>query len=229
VTQEPHETVWTVLHDAAKGDPSARAAFAEFYARPIRSYLRQRWGGSVLGVELEDALQDAFVECYKPGGVLERADPEQGDFRALLYGVVRNVARRYEERAAKLGHRRPEESVYLDELPDQAASLSRFFDRAWASSLLHEALRRHEASVGVGDEEAARRFAILRLRHDRGMAVREIAAELGEPEVAVVHQDYRRARREFAAHLRAVVAANTGARGSDIDEQCRRLTELLGS
>jgi RNA polymerase sigma-70 factor (ECF subfamily) len=218
-----------VLRDAAKGDPSARAAFAELYAWPIRAYLRQRWSGPVLGAEIEDALQDVFVECYKQGGVLERADPEQGEFRALLYGVVRNVARRYEEREAKLGDRRPEESIHLDELPDQAASLSRCFDRAWASALLHEALRRHESAVGVGDEQAARRFAILRLRHDRGMAVREIAAELGETDVDSVHRDYRRARREFAGHLRAVVAAHTGARGNDIDEQCRRLTALLGS
>ena len=36
---------------------------------------------------------------------------DQGDFRGLLYGVVRNVARRYEERAAKALRRSPDQSA----------------------------------------------------------------------------------------------------------------------
>ncbi len=67
------------------------------------------------------------------------------------------------------------------------------------------------------------------MRHDDGLPVREITAKLGETDPAVVHNDYRRARREFAVHLRAVVAKHTGAEGEDIDVECRRLTALLGS
>ena len=64
------------------------------------------------------------------GGALESADPQRGDFRGLLYGVARNVARRIEERAAKAGARQAGESVHLDDLPHQQAALSKVFDRA---------------------------------------------------------------------------------------------------
>lgn len=226
---DPHETVWTVLHAAAKGDPSARATFAQSYSRPIRAYLRHRWQGAALQTEIEDAVQDVFVECYKPGGVLERADADRGDFRALLYGVVRNIARRYEERAAKRGHGSGGESVYLDDLPHQAEALSRVFDRSWAQSLMREAVQRHAAAVAAGEPDAQWRYQILRLRHEKGMPIREIANTIGEPDVAAVHNAYRRARREFAVHLRAVVTTHTGASDADVDEQCRRLGDLLGS
>ena len=57
-----------------------------------------------------------------------------------------------------------------------------------------------------GDANARRRVRILRMRHDDGLPVREVATALGDPDVAQVHVDYRRARREFAVHLRAVAA-----------------------
>lgn len=224
----PHETCWTVLRAASNGDAAARAVFARSYLKPIRAYLDRRWRGRALAMLVDDAIQDVFVECYKPGGVLERAVPGQGDFRALLYGVARNVARRHEEREAKSIRRRPTDSVSLDELPEEADALSRVFDRAWARSLLSEAVQRHR-DASASDPSTARRFRILRLRHDDGLAVREIAARLDEPEVPSVHNEYRRARREFAVHLRAVVARHTGAEGEQIDVECRRLTALLDS
>ena len=226
---QSHDTVWTVLRAASCGDPAARASFAHSYAALIRSYLQHRWRSRALAAQIEDSVQDVFVECYKPGGVLERADPERGGFRALLYGVVRNVARRHEERAAKNGERQPADSVYLDEQPHQAEALSCMFDRSWAMSLLHEAVKRHEAAAAAGDADGRLRLRILRLRHDQGIPVRDIAAALGEADVAAVHNGYRRARRDFAAHLRAVVAASTGVTGPAVDDECRRLTELLGS
>jgi RNA polymerase sigma factor (sigma-70 family) len=223
-----HETCWTVLRAASNGDAAAHSVFARSYLRPIRAYLDKRWRGRALAILVDDAIQDVFVECYKAGGVLERAVPGQGDFRALLYGVARKVARRHEEREAKSIRRRPAEGVYLDELPEQAEALSRVFDRAWERSLLNEAVERHRGA-SADDPASARRFRILSLRHDDRLAVREIADRLGEPGVASVHNDYRRARREFAVHLRAVVAKHTGAEGEQVDVECRRLTALLNS
>ena len=226
---EANDTVWTVLQAASRGDAAARTAFAHNYAAPIRAYLQHRWRGRALAASVDDAAHDVFVECYKPGGVLERADQERGGFRGLLYGVVRNVARRYEERAAKNGQREAGDTICLDELPHQAEALSRMFDRSWATALLREAVKCHEAAAAAGDADAKLRLRILRLRHDQGLPVRAIADELGEPDVAAVHNAYRRARRDFAGHLRAVVAASTGVQGAAVDEECRRLTELLGS
>lgn len=226
---DSHETCWTVLRAAADGDTAARSTFARNYAAPIRAYLTHRWHGRPLLCDIEDAAQETFVESLKPGGVLERADSDRGDFRGLLYGVVRNVARRFEERAARAYARDANESVYLDELPHQAEALSRVFDRAWAQSLMRESVLSHQQHADGGDADAQRRFRVLRMRHDDGLEIREIAAALGEPHVATVHNDYRQARRAFAVHLRQVVAKHTGARDSAIDKECRRLTELLGS
>ena len=217
------------MRAASQGDQAARSAFARGYASPIRAYLTHRWRGLAATRDLEDAIQDVFVECYKPGGVIETADPGRGDFRALLYGVVRNVARRYEERFTQEQRREPGEIVDLDALPEVSDGLSRVFDRAWAQALLREAVQCHEASAMAGDADARRRFAILRMRHDGALPVREIASALGEPDVEKVHNEYRRARRDFAVHLRTVVAAHTGVQGDRIDDECRRLGELLGS
>ena len=229
VTSRPGDTCWTVLRAASTGDAAARSVFATSYAAPVRAYLAARWRGHPLHAEIDDAVQEAFVECLKPDGALERADPTRGDFRGLLYGVVRNVARRCEERAAKSMRRGPDESVYLDELPHHAEALSRVFDREWALSLMREAGQRHEEATESGDDDARHRFRVLQLRHDQGLAIREIAAQLEEPEVARIHNDYRRARREFAVHLRAVVATHTGTGDENLEAECRRLTGLLGS
>lgn len=100
MTADPHDTCWTVLRAASTGDAGAKSTFARSYAEPIRAYLGHRWRYSLWEAEIDDAVQDVFVECMKPGGALDHVDQAQGDFRALLYGIVRNVARRFEERAA---------------------------------------------------------------------------------------------------------------------------------
>ena len=178
---------------------------------------------------IDDALQDCFVECLKPDGVLDKADQERGDFRALLYGVVRNVARRFEKRAANPTHVQPADSVHLDDLPAQQEALSRVFDRAWARSLLREAVLRHAQAARRGDEATRTRYRIVRLRHQQGIPIRDIAAQLNAPDVDAVHNAYRRGRREFRTFLREVVARHTGAAPASLDAECRRVTDLLGS
>ncbi|MEM7205315.1 MAG: sigma-70 family RNA polymerase sigma factor [Planctomycetota bacterium] len=229
MTSDPQETCWTVLRAASRGDATAQSTFVRVYQPPVRDYLAHRWRQGALAEDVDDALQDVLVECIKPNGVLGGADPARGPFRGLLYGVARNVARRYEERAAQRGRRRPQESVHPDDLPAQEETLSRVFDRAWASSLLREAILQHASTARRGDRGARRRLRILRLRHQRGLAIREIAASLEEVDVDAVHNEYRRARRELAAVLREVVATRTGTPRNHVDAECRRLIDLLGS
>lgn len=221
------ETCWSVIAAAAEGDADARSVFARNYAGMVRSYLAHRWRGRLLADQLEDALQEVMVESLKPGGVLERADPSRCEFRSLLYGVVRNVARRFEERAARASRSGAAESVHLDELPEQAEALSRAFDRHWAQALIREALSAHRAHAATEGPDARRRFEVLRLRHDEGLSVQAIASRLGLRDVPSVHNDYRQARRAFTRHLRAVVAAHTGAGEGTVEQECRRLIELL--
>ena len=85
----------SVIREAAGGDAGARQRFARRYEQIVRSYLLARWGGSPLAQELDDVIQEVFVEAYRDGGVLERADQQApGGFRAFFYGVIRNVALR---------------------------------------------------------------------------------------------------------------------------------------
>ena len=99
-----------------------------------------RWAGGPFGDEVDDAVQDAFVECLRGDGALAKADPDKpGRFRTFLYAVVRNVALRHEERAAKEHARREGDGVPADDLSADDPRLSQVFDRAWADAILKRA------------------------------------------------------------------------------------------
>src|SRR5271156_3197075 len=128
----PDSTCWTLLEDAAAGDEVPRAEFAARYAPVVRAYLAARWRGSRLIQELDDTVQDVFIECLRQGGLLDRARADRpGGFRAFLYGAVRNVALRVETRQARQHEREPGEAIDIDGLPGHDAALSPAFDRTW--------------------------------------------------------------------------------------------------
>jgi RNA polymerase sigma-70 factor (ECF subfamily) len=178
--------------------------------------------------ELDDAVQEVFVECFKQGGVLERAEPgRSGGFRPFLYGVVRNVALRFE---AQRGRRREQpvpDSVDLDGVADSEANLSRVFDRAWARSLLREAGRLQEQQARQAGEAACRRLELLRLRFHEGLPIREIARRWHEP-AEMLHHEYARARQEFKAALLEVVAFHHPGSPAEVEQECANLLACLG-
>src|SRR5262249_31179656 len=95
-------TCWTTLRDAAAGGGPAREEFASRYAPMVRAYLAARWRASPLLQELDDAVQEVFVECLRQGGALQNARADRpGGFRPFLYGLVRNVALRFERARAR--------------------------------------------------------------------------------------------------------------------------------
>ena len=124
------ETCWTMIRDAAAGETAARDRFAHRYQPALEAYLRARWRGMtrLLG-EVEDATQEIFVECFRSGGALEKAEPGRpGGFRAFVYGVARNVARRTESQRMERGTSALEggaEPQAGDEMLRTAASLQR--------------------------------------------------------------------------------------------------------
>ncbi len=223
---DPQETCWTVVRAASEGDAEARSTFGRSYASAIRGFLEARWrASSPLRGEIDDAVQEVFVECLKPGGVLDRADPERGDFRGLLFGVARNVARRCEERALARGRVRPDDE-WLGEVASDDPGQETVFDRNWARTLLRLCRRRHRALAFADGEAGRRRIELLERRFGDNEAIRDIAARWGVP-TAQVHQAYRKARAEFYRCLRDVVARHAPA-GADVDAECRRLLHLVG-
>jgi len=222
---EPHETCWTVLRDAATGDEAARATFSTTYLSTVREFLGNRWRGRVLLGDLDDATQEVFIECLKPGGALERADQARGEFRGLLFAIVRNVARRFESRAAERGRLRPEDSAWLQQVVADQPGQATMFDQSWARTLLRQAKQRHRDRAAAGDDDCRKRLELLERRFGDDQAIRHIAAEWGV-EAQEVHNAYRKARKEFYQCLRETVAFHSPA-DADLDEECQRVLSHL--
>ena len=221
MTHDP-PTCWTLLLEFVAGDTVARERFARSYEPVVRSYLAARWRGTTRLPQLDDAVQDVFVECFRAGGILAKMDEGySGGFRAFFFGAVRNIALRHEAKRELPGQLPPE-------LAADDTSLAAAFDRAWAKSLLKEAARvQAEAAEGVG-ERAVRRVELLRLRFREGLPIREIA-ERWATDAASLHREYATAREEFHTALRSVVAFHHPNAGpSELDAACAELLSLLG-
>lgn len=213
-------TCWTVICAAAAGDGAARDLFAKRYAPVVRAYLAARWRGGPLIGQLDDAVQEVFVAFLKPDGGLERADAGRpGGFRPFLYGIARNVARRFEHRP------QPAPKLDLDALPADDPSLSRVFDRAWAAALLRAAADRQAENAHAKGEAALRRVELLRLRFSHGLPIRTIAARWGV-DAAKLHHEYATAREEFRAALKEIVTFHQPGRPDAVE---RAVAELLGA
>jgi RNA polymerase sigma-70 factor (ECF subfamily) len=216
---DSEQTCWTVIRGAATGERRDREEFVRRYASVIRSYLCARWRGSPLLGELDDAMQDVFVDCFRDGGALTRVEAgRDGGFRAFLYGVVRNVARRAEHGRARTGL--PLDEDREPQAPDR--SLSEVFDRAWARALVRQAARHQARLARETGPEAERRVDLLRLRFEEGLGIAEIARRWDE-DAARLHHAYARARREFREALYAVVREHHETTPARVEAECARL------
>lgn len=215
---------WSLVARAAAGDRAARSLFCRSYLAVVGEFLEARWRGTRLASEVDDAVQEVFVECLREDGALAVADARRGDLRGFLHGVSRNVAARFEER----GRRRQADgaTLALEEIQAREASLSVLFDRAWARSVLQLAGERQRALAAAGDGGMRERVELLELRFGQGLAIRDIAAARGV-DAEAVHRAYARAREEFRACLRAVVAEQAVRSEGDLEREVERLLELI--
>jgi len=220
-------TRWSVIRGAAEGNESARRTFAEHYEPVIRSYLGARWQHSPLSQEIEDATQEVFFECFR--GVLDRADPDRaGGFRALLYGVVRNVALRFEERGRKRREFQDEDSEARGRIAADEERPSHAFDRAWAQSIMEQAREVQAERASESDAAAERRCELLRLRFEEGTPIRDISRLWGV-DAAHVHREYAKARREFKSAMKEVVRALHPGPDEEVEAECSRLLGFFSS
>jgi RNA polymerase sigma-70 factor (ECF subfamily) len=221
-------TCWTLIRGAAGGGEEDVAAFVRLYAPVVRAYLRARWTSAPLRDDLEDAAQEVFVECFKDGGVLERADPAGlGSFRAFLLGVTRNISLRFEQRRGRKREIQPPTEFDPDRVPAEEEHLYIAFDRAWAQSLLKEAVARQDDRARILGAEAERRVELLRLRFREGLTLRDIAGRWQEEHGAVKRQNAL-ALREFEEALREVVAFHYPGLPTAGERELARLLALVG-
>jgi RNA polymerase sigma factor (sigma-70 family) len=220
-------TCWTVLRDAAAGAGEAREAFAGRYAPLVRAYLGARWRTSPLLQEIDDATQEVFVECLRQGGGLQKVMPGRpGGFRAFLYGLVRNVALRFEQGRSRRREQQPPESFEADQFEARDDALSQVFDRAWAKAIMREAAEKQAGRAEGQGEAHRRRVELLRLRFHDGLPIREIA-RLWEADPTHLHREYARAREEFRAALMETLAYHHPDSPAEVERECRELLALL--
>jgi RNA polymerase sigma-70 factor (ECF subfamily) len=221
-------TSWTLIRSAADGDGAARAEFARRYLPVIRAYLHARWQRRLGPDEVEDTVQEVFLECFRDEGILDRVSSirSQG-FRSFLYGAARHVALRVEERKA----RRPDcpgaETFYGDEREVDEPSLSEVFDRAWAHATMEEAGELQAARAHEAGKAALGRVELLRLRFQENLNIRDVA-KLWKTEAAALHHQYALARREFESALHDVVSEQQPGTAESIRRTCLELLSLLG-
>lgn len=220
-------TCWTVIRGAAGGDARDRGVFAQYYRGAVEAYLRARWGGKRIGQEVADAVQEVFVECFREGGALEKVDSDRpGGFRAFLYGVVRNVAMRYEQKAGRRREEAGMSGVLSEQADTEDARLSRVFDRAWAQSLMRQAAVRQAEVARDRGEDAVRRVELLRMRFQEGLPIREIAAVWGV-DATQLHREYAKARKEFREALIEVVRFHSPGSPGDVERESAALLAML--
>jgi DNA-directed RNA polymerase specialized sigma24 family protein len=193
----------------------------------VRAYLGVRWRGGALRDGIDDAVQDVFMDCFKSEGALGRIDRGRGiGFRTFLYGVVRMVARRHEERAGKKRDTAPsgfdEAAIEADMDP-----LSCVWDRAWAQTMLKRAGARQRVWAEMDGAAGKRRLDLLRLRFRDGLPIREIAVSW-KTDPAKLHAEFRRAREEFKRALREEVAFHSPGAPVAVEKECERLLASLG-
>jgi len=222
---ETGNTRWSVVRGAAEGSGPERDEFARRYSPVIRAYLGARWRHTPLFPEIDDAAQDVFVECFRENGPLRRVDSQlPGGFRAYLYGVVRNVARRAEKARGRNRERPPGSGLDLGMVEGREDPLSEVFDRAWARTLLRQATEVHARRAREAGGRAERRLELLRLRFLEDKPIREIAVEWDE-DPGRVHYEYARARDEFKDALREVVRKHDMA--CSVEKECVRILRHL--
>lgn len=216
----PESTCWTVIRAAAAGSPDDREELARRYLGVVRAYLAARWRGSQLRPDLDDAVQEVFVECFRQGGALEAAGAGRvPHFRAFLYGVVRNVARRFESRPARA-------AGPLPDVEDKEESLSRLFERSWAQAIMAEAARLQRQRAAERGAEAVQRVELLRLRFEDNLPIRAIAERWGV-DAARLHHAYAVARQEFRGALLEVVAFHHPGSSAEVEQEAADLLRAL--
>ncbi|TAJ08166.1 MAG: sigma-70 family RNA polymerase sigma factor [Planctomycetota bacterium] len=220
-------TCWTLIEGAAAGDSAARTEFTHRYLPVIRAYLHARWKDRLLGDELQDAVQEVFVECLREDGVLARAGSgDRRGFRAYLFGVVRNVALRVESARVRVRDAAGQQSFHAEQLPIAEASLSRIFDRAWATSLLGEAVQRQSLLARDGGPGAEKRVELLRLVFQEGRSLADIARDWNA-EPRAIYSEYERAQADFLRALKQVVAFHHPGAPESVGRECRELLAMF--
>jgi len=205
VTVEPEPEV----SERPRRDAAVLRRLGRYDLDAVRAYFQARWGGTLLGARIADAVQDVV------GGCFDGATPDGGTRRHVLE-VTRSVAEQVEARGAG-------DVAEPEARPVDPESLDWVFHRTWARATMRETADRMRDGVPAEDEAARDRLELLRLRFEVGRPVSEVAREWGR-DAAELERELEEARRTFGERLAEVVASQ---RPPDVTAECVELLNLL--
>jgi len=228
------DTNWWVVHRAAHPEePQADAARANLYRtywRPIYDYVRRSGYGHE---DAQDLAQEFFARLLEKN-YLQAAAPEKGRFRSYLLLLLKRFLADQWDRAHRQKRGGGQPAVSLDAAdtrffprvePADDFTPDKLFDRAWAASLLAnalQALREECRAAGKGELfDALRPF----LAGEKPARYAEVSTRLGLRESyakVLVH----RLRRRLRALVRAEIARTARSR-EEVETELRDLQAIL--
>jgi RNA polymerase sigma factor (sigma-70 family) len=221
----------------AAGDPAAPlarqslAALCDAYWYPLYAYIRRR---GHTPEQAQDLTQEFFAVILEKG-LLAKADPGRGRFRAFLRTVCANYLANQHDRetARKRGGGRALLSIDAADAagryalePAHELTPERIFDRTWALTVLSRVFEQLQREYDDSGRGAA--FSELRALITHGSqapSYETIAARLGTT-VGAVRVAVHRLRRRYGILLRCEIAATVDD-PVEVDDEIRALFAAL--
>jgi RNA polymerase sigma factor (sigma-70 family) len=228
-------TSWTVVARLRDRSSAERRELLERliadYWKPVYCLVRQSWARS--NEDAKDLTQSFFLNEVVEGSLLERYDPDRGNFRSFLKGALAAFLRRSDRDAGRQKRGGDARVLRLDVgdadlsrlVPDaQALTPEQLFDRAWKRVVLDRAVRLLEKRMrSMGREpyfDVFRRYDLE--GSDTGASYKSVGAALGlEPDT--VKNYLTRAREEYMSAVREIV----GEYVEDPEQVSRELDTLF--
>jgi transposase-like protein len=145
-----------------------------------------------------------------------------------LFGAVRHIALRVEEARARGSSTRPRtDSFHAEILPaGDGTYVAPLRSRLGGGDHARGGRTTRRRTARSEGPAALRRVELLRRLFQEGAKIAELAREWGVPAESL-HREYAKARSEFAAALKAVVAFHVPESDAAVDRECRDLMALL--
>jgi RNA polymerase sigma factor (sigma-70 family) len=230
-------THWSVVLAARKSSSldykDALTTLCEAYWLPIYAYLR-RHGYSTQ--DAEDYTQGFFTALIEKQG-LRLADPEQGRFRSYLLGALKHYLADAKDRAQAQKRGGCCTIVSLDaakgenhfnHASDNRLTPEQLFDRSWALTILHRALRRlEEESAKGGNQKVTKQLMSYLAPAGDTTSYRETAAQMNMTETAIKAGVYR-LRKRYRTLLKEEIAQTVEIE-TQVEEEIKFLLAALSS
>lgn len=229
-------TQWSIVAQAGDFDDQhsrdALQVLCQSYWFPLYAYARRRMDAE----KSKDMTQEFFCVLLDKN-YLESADKQKGQFRAfLLTAFKRFLANQHDrENTIKRGGKILKLSLDFESAdsryslhPVEDATPDKVFERQWVLTLLENVMDRMREYYQSKGEQQLRRFESLKpmIIGETDLSYAELGEQL-DASIESLRVQVHRMRQKYQSTLRSEIAA-TIADNEDVDDEIRRLFELMG-